>query len=129
MTGTIQQVLHVAPEPPSPDYHLVETMLDRFDPAAIPDRYRSAVGGQPRHAPGEATCAGGFSCSSCPDSRWAITTARRRARPSSSATLPIGGSATLTSSACRYDCCGCANFSAGCCHDFAGNDPHRASHA
>jgi hypothetical protein len=53
MTGTIQQVLHVTPEPPSPDYHLVETMLDWFDPAAIPDRYRSAVGGQPRQASGE----------------------------------------------------------------------------
>jgi serine/threonine protein kinase len=52
MTGTIQQVLHVTPEPPPPDYHLVETMLDRFDPATIPNRYRSAVGGQPRQAPG-----------------------------------------------------------------------------
>ena len=106
MTGTIQQVLQVTPEPPSPDYHLVETMLDRFDPAAIPTGTAapSVVSQGKRQA--KAACAGGFSCSSCPDSRWAITTARRRARPSSSATLPIGGSATLTSSACRYDCCG-----------------------
>jgi hypothetical protein len=53
MTGTIEHVLHVTPEPPSPDYHLVQTTLDRFDPALIPDRYRSTVGGQSRQGPGE----------------------------------------------------------------------------
>jgi hypothetical protein len=54
MTGTIDQVLHATPEPPSGDYHLVEVTVDRFDPAAIPDRYRNTtIGGQPRQRPDE----------------------------------------------------------------------------